>query len=486
MLSNSAVTSFAGEVPDRDTLHDVMRYIPYNRRTLTAMRCVSKPFRSAVQSPQSPWAPRKEIMVSRYGQCILFNAQEDEQGRSNFALCSISAIGRKFRTHSAKLLSRYHVLVANGLSRLVLHHAPVDNAFFEPLGVLVNLRELELVSCRGITSITEASCIKNLTSLTVVFCPVEPDGAAGLLLPQLQKLTLRCCSKLSNLGAIAAETCAALVDVHVESCDVHDDNTSFFEHLGPNVRSLNLTAALVDMAIAHTPNAALESLTSLVACETILRSWTLDLLSPFLAKSLEYLSLENCESVDRLSALGSLVNLRFLDVSRLRVLQEIDCVAQCTKLEMFRCSDTELGGITFLKDLRHLRVLDVSNTSLTDYSLIHLEESPELDTVVLTGCLCISSINAFHRCPKIRRILCGRTAVTNEGVDMLPECPMLEEIDLKMTNVTDVNRLADCPSLKTINVCGSIMMQDAVQRLLDKPSVEVICDSFDDADYMGC
>ncbi|CAG9574330.1 conserved hypothetical protein [Leishmania major strain Friedlin] len=487
MLSQSSGTPFTGEIPDKETLHEVMRYMPYNRRTLTAMRCVSRPFRSAVQSPQSPWAPHKEIMVSRYGQCIIFNAQEDEQGRSNYSLYSISSIGRKFRTHSAKLLGRYHALVANGLSRLVLHHAPVENSFFEPLGALTNLRELELVSCRGVTSVGDASRIKSLESLTIVFCPVEPDGVSGLHLSNLKKLTLRSCSKLSNLNAIDSETCASLVDVHVESCGVYDDTSSaFFSDLSSNLRTLDLTATFIDTALTQIPKEALESLTTLLMSETPLHSMTLNTLTTSLGKNLEHLSLDGCEEIADLSALGSLKKLRFLDVSRLNVLQDIECVAQCTQLEMFRCAATDLNNITFLKNMEHLRVLDATNTALTDYTLIHLEESPELDTVVLTGCLYISSINAFHQCPKIRRILCGRTAVTNEGVEMLTECATLEELDLKMTNVTDVNRLADCPSLKVINVCGSIMMQDAIQRLLDKPSVEVICDSFEEGDYMDC
>ncbi|SYZ66099.1 hypothetical_protein (plasmid) [Leishmania braziliensis MHOM/BR/75/M2904] len=487
MLSKSPSAPFTGVIPDRETLHEVMRYIPYNRRTLTSMRCVSRPFRSAVQSPHSPWAQHKEIMVSRYGQCIIFNAQENEEGHSNFSLYSISSIGRKFRTHSAKLLGRYHALVANGLSRLVLHHAPVENSFFEPLGALTNLRELELVSCRGVTSVGGASRIKGLESLTVVFCPVESDGVTGLRLSKLKKLTLRSCSKLSNLNAIHSETCASLVDVHVESCGVYDDTSSaFFGYLSANLRTLNLTSTFIDTALTHIPTAALESLTSLLVPETPFHSSTLNSLKVSLAKKLEHLSLEGCEEITELSALGSLTKLRFLDVSRLSVLQDIECVAQCTELEMFRCAGTDLNSIAFLKNMRHLRVLDATNTALTDYTLIHLEESPELDTVVLTGCLYISSINAFHQCPKIRRILCGRTAVTNEGVEMLTECAALEELDLKMTNVTDVNRLADCPFLKAINVCGSIMMQDAIQRLLDKSSVEVICDSFEENDYMDC
>lgn len=487
MLSQSTSGPFEGEIPDQETLHDIMRYIPYNRRTLTSMRCVSRPFRSAVQSPRSPWAPHKEIMLSRYGQCILFNAQEDEEGHSSFSLSSISSIGRKFRTHSAKLLGRYHTLVAHGLSRLALHHALVESAFFEPLGALTNLKELELVSCRSLTSVTDASRIKSLESLMVVFCPLEPDGVTGLQLPNLKKLTLRSCCKLSNLNAIHADTAMSLEDIHIENCSVYDDTSSvFFSHLGEHLHSLNLTSTFVDTALSEIPKPALASLTTLLLCGTPVHSETLAAMKESLAQRLEYLSLDNCLELREVGFLGHLAALRFLDITRVESLRDIDNVSHCTELEMFRCAQTELNSITFLKDMKHLRVLDAANTSLSDYTLIHLEESPMLDTVVLTGCVYISSINAFHQCPKIRRILCGRSAVTNDGVEMLTECSTLEELDLKLTNVTNVNCLAECPALRVINVCGSVMTQDGVQQLLDNPAIEVICDSFDDGDYADC
>ncbi|KPA83895.1 hypothetical protein ABB37_02079 [Leptomonas pyrrhocoris] len=464
-----------------------MQYIPYNRRTLTAMRCVSRPFRSAVQSANGPWAPHKEIMLSRYGQCILFNAQEDEEGRSSFSLSSLPPLGRKFRTHSAKLLGRYHTLVANGLSRLALNYAQVESAFFEPLGALTNLKQLELVSCRSLTSVTDASRIKSLESLTVLFCPLEPDGVTGLQLPQLKKLMLRSCCKLSNLNAIHPDTATSLEDVHIENCSVYDDTSSvFFANLGEHLHSLNLSSTFVDTALSEIPQAALSSLTELLLCSTPVHSETLSAMKESLAQKLEYLSLDTCRELRDLGFLGSFTALRFLDITRVESLRDIDSVAQCEKLEMFRCALTDLNSVSFLKDMKCLRVLDAANTSLTDYTLIHLEESPMLDTVVLTGCVYISSVNAFHRCPRIRRILCGRSAVTNDGVEMLTESKTLEELDLKLTNVTDANCLAECPALKVINVCGSVMVQEAVQQLLDNPAIDVICDSFDDSDYVEC
>lgn len=458
---------------------DIMEFMPFNRRTLTAMRCVSKPFRSAVQSSDSPWSSHKEIMLSRYGQCILFNAQEDEDGRSDFSLYSVTPIGRKFRTHSAKLLGRYHALVANGLTRLALHYAVVESAFFEPLAVLANLRELELVSCRSLTSVSEASRIKNLEVLEVYLCPLEQDGVSGLELPRLKKLSLRSCSKLSNLNEIDPATVSNLQEVCIENCGVYDDTSAlFFSNLSSSLCSLHLGGTMIDEALKLIPEEALRSLTSLHLCFTPIHSSTLLSISKPLGEQLEFLSIEGCTAFEDLSALSNLAALRFLDISRLEKLDGIECLCFCKELEMFRCAYTEFCSAALLYHLRKLRILDASYTNLTDYTLMYLEDFPELDTVVLSGCVSISSVNAFHNCPKLRRIFCSKTPVTNEGVEMLTDCKMLEELDLRMTKVTDVNQLADCPSLKVINVCGSVQVKERIERLLENPNIEVICDSF--------
>ncbi|KAH8620004.1 hypothetical protein ERJ75_000108300 [Trypanosoma vivax] len=167
-------------------------------------------------------------MISRYGQCIIFNAKDDDKGRSNFQLCSVSPVGRKFETFSAKILSRYHQRVADGLTRLVLHHSPIDMSFFEIIAPLSNLRALELVSCRSIKSIAESSNVSSLESLEVHLCPLEPDGVTGLFLPKLRRLKLHSCYKLSNVSGISRETVASLEELYLENCNVSDETASEF------------------------------------------------------------------------------------------------------------------------------------------------------------------------------------------------------------------------------------------------------------------
>lgn len=485
MLSQSPKEPFTGDIDSMEFLHDVMQYVPFNRRTLTSMRCVSRPFRSAVQSPHSPWAGHKEMLLSRYGQCIIFNAQENEEGKSQFELYSISPIGRKFRTHSAKVLNRYNSVVANGLTKLALHHSQIDNAFFEQLRALTNLRELELISCRSITAVSDAKQVEGLERLEVAFCPLEPEGVTGLLLPHLKQLILRSCSKLSNLNGIPAATAQSLEVLMVECCNVYDDTANqFFTHFSTNLRELHLCNTNIDAILADIPLEVMEkSLTTLQLAGTPLRQETLQTIAPSM-KRIEYLSLENCTDIISFEPIGAMRTLRFFDISGAYYSDGIDSLGMCSQIELFRMADAQIDSILFLNGSKHLRVLDAPASALTDYSISFLENCPTLDTIVLSGSLCISDINVLHTCPNIRRIFCPKTGVTNEGVARLVECEHLEELDLKLTSITDANIFAACKSLKTINVCGTVPSQDGVQELLDRPDLEVICDSFDGDDYM--
>ncbi|KEG10615.1 Leucine-rich, ribonuclease inhibitor subtype [Trypanosoma grayi] len=481
MFSRATKDPLTGDLDTLATLHHVMRFVPYNRRTLCAMRCVSKPYRYAVQHPKSPWADREEIMISSDCHCIIFNAKDDEEGRSNFCLSSVSPIARKFKMLGATLLSRYHQRVADGLTRLVLHHSMIDVGFFDILAPLTNLRELELVACRAITSIAEASRLANLESLEVHLCPLHPDGAVGLLLPKLKRLKLHSCFKLSSLNGIAEQTAAALEELYVENCNVYDDTANeFFAHFTPKLRILHLPGTHIDTALTFIPEEVREKgLTSLHLRDTPLRFETFCELAPSLHEHLEFLSLEGCNDLESYEPLARLEQLRFLDVSSSYHGEGLHFAAACAKLELFRMAEVQFDNIMFLSSLQSLRVLDAPGSGLNDPSLMFLEHLPMLDTVILTGCILITNINVLAKCPRIRRIFCARTGVTNEGISQLTECAELEELDLKLTTVTDVNFLVSCPTLKCINVCSAVSGIEGLQALMGKKGLEVICDSFD-------
>ncbi|ESL11728.1 hypothetical protein TRSC58_00515 [Trypanosoma rangeli SC58] len=480
MLSYASKEPLTGDLDTLGVLHQVMRFVPYNRRTLCAMRCVSKPYRRAVQHPRGPWAGHEGIMTSRYGHCVIFNAKDDEGGHSNFSLSSVSPIGRKFTTLGVKMLSRYHQCVANGLTGLVLHHAQIDLEVFDALALLTNLRKLELAFCRNIISIAGASCVANLESLEIDLCPLEPDGAVGLLLPKLKRLRLHSCTKLSKLNGIAPATAAALEEVYIENCDIYDDTVNeFFMNFTTNLKLLHLPGAHIDTALTCVPVEVREkSLVSLHLRETSLRFETLCELTPSLQNRLEFLSLDSCSELESFEPLGRLQELRFLDVAGFFHGEGLQFLTCCVKLELFRMSNSQIENIMFVSSLQALRVLDATNSALGDPSLMFLENLPMLEVVVLTKCVLITNINVLSTCKRICRIFCANTGVTNEGITSLTACPELEELDLKMTAVTDVNFLVGCPSLKCINVCSAVLSCEGCQALL-KSNIEVICDSFD-------
>ncbi|CCW68318.1 unnamed protein product [Phytomonas sp. Hart1] len=486
MLSQSSMDPFTGTIDSLEMLHDVMKYIPFNRRTLTAMRCVSKPFRRGVQSTQSPWSGYNEMMLSCYGQCVLFNAQEDDKGNSCFELISISPIGRKFQNVSARVLSRYHTRVANGLTKLVLHYSHIDDSSFETLATLTNLRELEFVSCRSLTSIGNASLIKKLEKLEVAFCPLEHDGVQDLSLPLLKTLIFRSCHRLSDLNEIASETAASLEEVTIENCNAYDDTSNIFLHnLGPHLRVLSLCSTHIDGALALiTQHDHALNLQTLQLSDTPIRTETLDQIVSFLKDNLEYLSLENCKKLNGFEPLGMLHRLRFLDVSQAELTDGLDMLAGCKYLELLRVANSTVEDISFLGSMPFLRVLDAPASSLTDSGILALRDAPELDTVVLTRCIHISDLNVLQTCPRIRRIFCAQTSITEKSIADLAECDNLEELDIKLTAVKDVNFMAACKSLKSINVCSTVDSIEGIQDLLDRQDLDVVCDSFDGGQYM--
>lgn len=479
MLSRSSGDPLTGDLDSISLLHDVMKFIPYNRRTLCAMRCVSKPYRRAVQHPGGPWASHKEIILSRHGQCIIFNAKDDEEGRSNFELSSVSPIGRKFGTSGATLLNRYHQRVADGLTRLVLHHSKITVEFFEALGPLTNLKSLELASCRNITSIVEASRVSNLESLEVYLCPLEADGVVGLCLPKLKRLKLHSCFQLQYLNGIAEQTAAALEEVYIENCKVYDDTTNiFFMNLTDKLRVLHLPGTHLDTALTFIPESVRKTgLTSLYLGETPLRFETLSELASSMQERLEFLSLVSCRELESFEPLGRLEQLRFLDVSASSHGEGLHFLSSCSKLERFCMAYCNIENIMFLSTLQALQILEAPFSDLTDMSLMFLEHLPMLETVVLTGCASITNVNVLGSCKRIRRIFCAYTAVTNEGIALLTDCPELEELDLKSSSVTDVNILLDCPSLKYINVYDAVRSKEGLELLLKKKGLEVTCNN---------
>ncbi|RNF22347.1 Leucine-rich, ribonuclease inhibitor subtype [Trypanosoma conorhini] len=488
MLSHASTEPLTGDLDTLRVLHQVLRFVPYNRRTLCAVRCVSKPYRRAVQHPQGPWAGHEEIMMSKYGHCVIFNAKDDEEGRSNFGLSSVSPIGRKFTTLGVKMLSRHHQCVADGLTSLVLHHSQIDLDVFDALAPLTNLRKLELALCRKITSVAGASRVASLESLEVDLCPLVADGVVGLLLPKLKRLKLRSCSKLSNLNGIAPATAAALEELYVENCDVYDDTVNrFFTNFTTNLKILHLPGAHIDTALTRVSAEVREkSLVSLHLRDTLLRFVTLRALAPSMQNRLEFLSLDGCARLESFEPLCRLQGLRFLDITSATHGEGLQFLTCCAKLELFRMAHAKIKDISFVSSLQALRVLDATNSPLDDLSLVFLENLPMLEVVVLTTCTDIKDINVLSTCKRIRRIFCANTAVTNEGITSLTACPELEELDLRTTAVTDVNFLVGCPSLKCVSVYGAALGSEGYQDLLQS-NIEVICDpvgeggSFDDA-----
>lgn len=483
MLSKSQVpVTLSGDVDDEELLTDVLRYIPYNRRTLCALRCVSKSYRSVVQRKGGPWSSKNSVMLSRFGQCAIFNALEDEEGNSDFPLYSISPLGRKFRNPSALVLARHHARVATGLTTLALHYAEVDADFFANLSSLSRLRRLELIYCRALTSLSEASQVSSLEELEVAFCPLKSDAVKDLDLPHLRHLKLRYCHDLTLLDGIQESTAAALENLYLEGCGIYDDTCSqFFGRLSDRLRELYCNCVPLDAAFSALPESTLRGLRTLHAADTKLSNETFAAIAPLLV-TCEYLSVEGCEMTD-VSPIGKLTELLFLDVSKLLELDGLEAVGECAKLELFRAhSCMSLMSLDALKTCPRLRVLDIPSTTVTDNALLALRGAANLDTVVLQNCTYVTDINIFHSCPNIRRLFCANSGIRDSGITLLSHCDRLEVLDISNTMVLNVNLLVECPALQLVSVFGTPMMRDGISAFAGRDNIQVISDPLDQMD----
>lgn len=461
-------------------LHNVSRFIPYNRRTLTSLRCVSKFFRHSLQCKKCPWFNREEMIISRSGRYIVFNAHEDEFCRSSFSLLCVSPIDARFNNFSTSVLTRYHNIVADGLSKLCLHYCGIDNSFFNSIAPLCNLRYLELVSCRNVSRLDGASALSQLEHLEVMLCPLEADALRGLALLELRRLRLRSCRCLKSLNDVNECSAKFLQELCVENCEVEDGEVSnFFAVLSSTLRILNLSGTQVNRALTFINRNTLCALSELHMSNTPIDDNTMHAIMPWMRNSLFFLALENCYELQNYYSIGNLRALRFIDISGHYEPEGIESIRNCSKLELFRVADSSIQNIAFLAAKYFLRILDAPRSLLTNNMLFALKNLPSLDTVILSDCVDISDVNVLHTCLSLQRLFCKGTKVTDDGIFELCECKNLQELDLQNTLICNINFLLSCPSLTILNVRDTPIVESNIQNFLERPGLDVLynCDN---------
>jgi hypothetical protein len=136
------------------------------------------------------------------------------------------------------------------------------------------------------------------------------------------------------------------------------------------------------------------------------------------------------------------------------------------------------GGVAFLADLPHLRVLTLARMpSMTDEICSVLEKMPQLESLNLDQ----ASVNgsSFDRLARLKNLkllnLIG-THVNDAALEKLSRLTQLEELDLSSTRVTDagVKHLAALVNLRFLRLGGNPITDEGIRSLAALTELQVL------------
>ena len=176
-----------------------------------------------------------------------------------------------------------------------------------------------------------------------------------------------------------------------------------------------------------------------------------------------------------LAAIGRLPTLRALEASGIFHQRQdyigisdtqLSEIAKLRALEWLDLHDTQVTdeGITHLGVLRHLRELNLSQTSISGSGFAALSSLRELEKLDLhhsaftdEGARDLSALSS------VRVLNLTQTKIRDNGLRCLASMRKLEELELALTDVSDdgVRHLASLPSLRSLNLIGTKVCGEA-------------------------
>lgn len=331
-----------------------------------------------------------------------------------------SAVEKAVR--EALLVSDAAVLYTDDLWTIKEFTVPQEAQSFADLGMLTYLTSLTMeggnpaeMHFLGTLQYLEKLSVSNLA------IPSETLDAIALL-PNLRELTLSGCS-LSNINALSAAQQLRYLDLSGNAIREID--------------ALGSLAALEEVHLQHNAVTKLNALSGLPGLKTLDVSYNaLTSLAP-ISSCVQLTRLDASENqLTTLGAVDKLPELKSLSVGS-NQLKEVKALGGCEALESLDVSGNGLTDLAPLSGLTHLRELDFSHNQVAA-----LPELPE-------GCA-LSSVNGAYNLLTSLDVLGGLESLNtvtmdyNAGitsVDALADCPVLVQVSVFGTLVTDVSSL---------------------------------------------
>lgn len=323
------------------------------------------------------------------------------------------AIDQAVRQHLQ--VSDAHVLYSNELWNITFFSVPAEATSLEDLRLMPYLQRLIIRGHSGFESLSPLESLSQLQELVISDCPLEPDDLTSIAkVPKLSVLDLSSCG-LSNITPLSAATNLVRLDLH--------DNS---------IRDLT---ALQQMA------------------------------------ELNWLDLSN-NAVTAVDALGQLPKLSELYLSNNSITQ-IQALSGCTGLSVLDLTHNLLTTVSGLEKLPSLRTLYLANNQLTD--ITPLSSTPAIGDLnisnnQITDIRCLASLTnlvlldfSYNQATELPMFASGHPLVSVKGthnqitsLEPLAGLQQLNRVNMEQNvGIDSVTPLVDCPVLVEVNVFGT-------------------------------
>ena len=107
-------------------------------------------------------------------------------------------------------------------------------------------------------------------------------------------------------------------------------------------------------------------------------------------------------------------------------------------IDLAECKNITSGGLAHLAPVKTLRALKLTDTWVGDTGLAHLAKMPRLSDVYLGHTATTDAgLASLATCPELHRLQLAHTGVTDAGLKVLTDAPKLWYLELAGTRVTD-------------------------------------------------
>ena len=269
------------------------------------------------------------------------------------------------------------------------------------------------------------SSLEHLTELAICNTSVSEDDLIMISeLPLLDKLTLKNCN-ISSIEAITPATNLVALDL--------SNNTI------RNLKALSAMPFLQELVLQHNAVTDLTALASIKTLERLDVSYNaLTSIAPICELTkLTWLDV-NTNSITDIGNLSQLTALTYLSLANNKI-SDISKAASCTALEELDISNNILTDITMLAPLSSLMYFNFSHNEITalpdwsdDCTLVTIDGSHNL----------LESIDTLSGLPSLNNVFMDYNPELT-SIDSLASCPMLIQVNVYGTKVTEVEALTN-------------------------------------------